>query len=269
MNLLKNFWHSALLVPFCLAGCGEKAPQMNDTKSIKTEIIASNEVKSDSKRKNNNNGLNEVGRIKIGDPIDRIDIILGINASDPINWIDLSLEYNAIKDFERGFFPLRGEREAKSATQFIAIKSKTGKIRAISCHLRFFDDSEHQYLNGEMGEVYFYSINPSPCHSGKIRLYKPIFGEAFGEAFGVKESNIQQLLGDPEETKKIGEADALLLGWGLMGTYSNHHTKSIRKIKYGNSYIYVFKDRVIGIVVFDEYVKEIYERIEAGAIKLK
>ncbi len=269
LNPNKIFWYSALLIPFCLIGCGDKAPQPNDTKSIKIEITAPNEAKIEPKSKDKSKELNAISGIKIEDPIDRIDLILGVNASDPINWDDLSSEYKAVRDFKRVYFSLGvgGEKGRKSITEFIAIKSKTGKISAFSCVLLFFDHSDHQEANGDLGEVYFYSINPSPCQSGKIRLYKPIFGEAFGEVSGVKESNIQQLLGDPEQTRKIGEADALLLGRGKMESFLNHHTKSIRKIKYGNSYIYVLRDRVIGMAIFDNDIKELYEKIEAGLIK--
>jgi hypothetical protein len=241
----KIFLYTTLLISFHLTGCGDKAAQPNDTKSIKIEITAPNETKSDPKSKDKSKGLNVISGIKIGDPINRIDIVFGIDTSTE-KWEEITPGiYNLF--IIREFY---GERNTLHIHIF---KNKANTIKAIACGLRF-PDQTHYGNGGTVGEIFF-TMNRSKCDGEIVKLFSPVFSPQSI----LSETNINQNFGEPLNVKKLEPKPFFL-------TFPKEEEMKI--LEYKNTFLYTHLDRVLGMAIFDDDFKKSWiDKIEAGFIK--
>jgi hypothetical protein len=219
---------------------------MNDTKSIKASITTSNEVKSESKKIS---GLTAIGGIKIGDPINRLDIVFGIDTGD--RWREFTQGIYQLTDF--GWTDNHLSRHSADVQIF---KGKNNTIKAIVCSLRYDRDSSMLFSSGgAVGEGVFYT-NPSKCDGDIVKLFSPIYTSPSLPGY----ETVSKILGNPLSVNKMGENRPFEISF---------RAPEIRRLEYKNTYLYTQFDRVIGMAIFDDEVKELHEKIEAGLIKIR
>ena len=243
LNTSKFFWSAALPISFCLTGCSDKLSQPNDSKSVKIEITVPNESKGEPKSKDTIKGLSAIGSIKVGDPINRIDIIFGINTSIE-KW----------EEFTPVIYHLLIFKEIDDKYYEIHINSnKENTIKAIACGL--YTPSKQLYANGGAAGEVFFALNRSMCDGEIVKLFSPVFSTQ--SIFS--DTNINKIWGDPLKVKKLKPNPFAL---------STNMEEEIRILEYQNTFLYTHLDRVIGMAIFDDDIKKLWiEKIEGGLIK--
>jgi hypothetical protein len=245
VNPSKIFLLITALISFNITGCGDKSSQPNDTKSIKIEITTPNEAKSVSKSKDIHKGINAISGIKIGDPINRIDIVFGIDTSTE-KWEELIPGiYN--------LFIIRRFAGERDDLYIHILKSKANTIKAIACGLPF-PDKTHYGNGGAVGEIFF-TMNRSKCDGEIVKLFSPVFSPQSM----LSETNVNQNFGDPLNVKKLQPKPFFL-------SFPNEEEMKI--LEYKNTFLYTHLDRVLGLAIFDDEIKKLWiEKLEAGLIK--
>lgn len=241
----KFFLLITLLISFHLTGCDEKSSQPNDTKSIKIEITAPNEEKSITKSKDINKGINAISGIKIGDPINRIDIVFGIDTLSE-KWHQITPEI---------YHLLTGGKFDDKYYDIHIFKNNENKIKAIACGLMFTDLK--LFENGGVTGEAFFSMNRSKCDGEIVKLFSPIVSSQ--SIFHDK--SITQIFGEPLSVKQL-EPNPFYINIGVPDK------EKVRRLEYQNTIFYNYLDRVHGMAIFDDDIKKLWiEKIEAGLIK--
>lgn len=224
-------------------GCGEKSSPPNDSKSVKIEITVPNESKGEPKSKETSKGLKEIGGIRLGDPINRIDIVFGIDTSAE-KW----------HEFTPGIYHLITSGKFDDELYEIhIIKNRENKIKAIACGLMI--PGRRLYDNGGAAGEVFFTMNRSKCDGGIVKLFSPIFSSQ--SMFS--ETNASQNFGEPLSVKKL-EPKPFYIGFP--------DEEKMRRLEYQNTILYTHLDRVLGMAIFDNDIKKMWiEKIEAGLIK--
>jgi hypothetical protein len=243
LNLSTIFLYSALLIPLCLIGCGDKSSPPNESKSLKIEITAPNESRDEPKSKGTSKGLNAIGGIKAGDPINRIDIVFGIDT--------LSEKWH---EFTPGIYHLLTTREFDGELYEIhIIKNKENKIKAIACGLMTPGRRLYE-MGGAAGEAFF-AMNRSKCDGEIVKLFSPVFSS---QLFS-HDKNVTQNFGEPLTVKQL-KPKPFYIGFP--------DEEKMRRLEYQNTFLYTHLDRVHGMAIFDDDIKKIWiEKIESGLIK--
>jgi hypothetical protein len=236
---------TTLSLSFFIYGCSDKNHQTtSNTKPASIEITHHNDVGSD-KKSSLSADHNSISGIKIGDSINRIDLVFGVDTSHE-KWFDHCEKNKSCDPSMSGIsfssFSLDKAHEYHLLHLYVA-KNSQNKIVYLSCYPLLGFDEKYYMNDGSAGEMFFY-INPTPCRLGNFKFFSPITRNS---SFSPNELGLIKQLGEPSHILSYREVKDNFYIRDQMDS-----KRSTRLLDYGNLKIYSDRDRLVGFTIISE-----------------